>query len=388
MKVCIITTAFPRHIQDDRGIFILEAARAIQANGCDVRVVAMHSPGVLTQENMDGIEVIRPRYMWPQSLEILQGVGGGLPEIWRKNKLSRLIIWPFLATHTWASAIYGRGCDIIHANWTLSSATAWASRLYHRKPWVVTVQGSDIFQATKIPAVKEISRITLTGAHRVFALSRSLRSATAEIGVPENKIKIMPNGVDCEKFTPALPHEKENFFLFVGSLIERKGVSYLLQAWKEAQIKNYQLVIIGEGPQEASLKNAAQTLGISQSVVWVGAQKPIEIRCWMRRAYALILPSVEEGQGVVLLEALASGTPCIGSDVGGIPDVITPEVGMLVQPRDTAGLANAMQLLAQDKKQWQAMSVQARQRAETVFNWNTISQAIVAEYKSALRSIV
>lgn len=131
MKVLIVTTAFPRWLGDGRGNFVFEAAKAIKGQGWDVRVIAMHTPGASTHEWMDGIEVIRPRYL-PEPWEILAGESAGLPQAWRTNPWTRLAIIPFLVTHALAVMRYAADADIIHANWTLSGMITWLTYWWHR----------------------------------------------------------------------------------------------------------------------------------------------------------------------------------------------------------------------------------------------------------------
>src|SRR3989304_4314814 len=161
MKVCIVTTSFPRWPEDDRGTFVFGAARAIQAQGAQVRVVAIHSPGAKTKEMMGPIEVFRPRYLWPERLEILQKESGGMPIMLRKNRLTWLALLPFFAAQTIATARYASDCHVIHANWTLSAAAAWASRIHHHHPFIVTVQGSDVFESNRIPLLKHLNKTVL-----------------------------------------------------------------------------------------------------------------------------------------------------------------------------------------------------------------------------------
>ena len=88
MKVCVATTGFPRWAGDGQCAFVWEAARAIARQGLQVRVVAMHSPGARTHEYIDGIEVLRPRYWWPEEWEILRKEGAaGLPATWHLTSL-------------------------------------------------------------------------------------------------------------------------------------------------------------------------------------------------------------------------------------------------------------------------------------------------------------
>ncbi len=384
MKVCITTTAFPTHEEDQRGTFILEAARAIQRAGVHVRVLAIHSPGAKKHEIWDGIEIFRTQYL-PERWEILQSEGGGLPEIWKKNPWAKLAIIPFLIVHTIQTAIKSRDCDIIHANWTLSAAAAWAGAWIHRKPMVATVQGSDIFQAAKIPVVRQFTYLALRKMKKILALSQALRNEVLAIGLPDGKIEIVPNGVDLNRFPIGESH-RDPLILYVASLIKRKGPEFLLQAFRGLQnkIPNVQLVMIGDGPQRSELESMADSLGISTNIQFLGWQNQQQVSLWMRKAKVFVLPSVEEGLGVVLLEALASGTPCVGTNVGGIPDVISPEVGILVPPKKIDSLQIVIQKMLTDEKDWAQFSLKARQRAENVYDWNRIAKRITSIYQSSI----
>lgn len=387
MKVCIVTTAFPSKEGDQRGTFILEAARAIQRAGVPVRVLAIHTPGAKKHEFRDGIEIFRPQYL-PEKWEILQSEGGGLPVIWKKNPWARLAILPFLVTHTLQTGLLARDCDIIHANWTLSAAAAWASAWIHRKPMVVTVQGSDMFQAAKMPLVRELTRAALKKMNKVLALSKALEKEVRSIGVSPERIEIVPNGVDLTRF-PAGGPNREPIILYVASLIERKGPEFLLQAFRgvKQRFPEARLIMIGDGPQRQELEKMATALEISDRVEFLGWQTQLKVSEWMRRAKIFTLPSVEEGLGVVLLEALASGTVCVGSNVGGIPDVITPEVGMLVPPKDPESLQIALERILESDGMWQELSTHARRRAEEVYDWDRIASRIRSIYQSAIQSV-
>lgn len=385
MKVCIITTAFPTREGDQRGTFILEAARAIQRTGVQVRILAMHSPGAKKHEIWDEIEIFRPQYL-PERWEILQREGGGLPEIWKKNSWAKLVIIPFLIVHTFQAACLGRGCDIIHANWTLSAAAAWVGAWFHRKPMIVTVQGSDIFQAAKMPLVRQVTRLTLLGMKKILALSQALANDVITIGLPADKIEIVPNGVDLNRFPMGKPG-REPIILYVASLIERKGPTLLLQAFRGVlqRFPETRLVMVGDGPQRTELETMTNSLSISTKVEFLGWQPQQQVSEWMRKAKVFVLPSLEEGLGVVLLEALASGTPCVGSNVGGIPDVISPEVGVLVPPSDPLELQIAIEKFLANEKEWEQLSVNARKRAEEVYDWDRIAVRITSIYYSLIK---
>lgn len=384
MRVCIVTTAFPRWPGDDRGVFILEAAQAIQSQGLQVRVVAMHSPGAKTHEVVGLLEVFRPRYLWPERLEVLQKEGGGLPIVWRKSRLARLALLPFMLAHTLAIMRYAHDCDVIHANWTLSAAAAGIGHFYHRRPIVTTVHGSDIFQATRLRFISSLTRRVLDRSSQVIAVSNSLADAVAALGLPARQIEVIPDGVDIERFCPPAG-ERERLIVFVGSLIERKGLRYLIQAMPRILERqpDFHLAIIGEGPLESELVNLAHTLQLSEKVRFVGRQSPEQVSQWMQRAKLFVLPSVEEGLGVVLLEALASGTPCVASRVGGIPTVVSSDVGILVPPADPIALATSILSFLDDHELWNAASRNARARAVEDYSWAKIAARLIAVYRSS-----
>jgi len=384
IKVCIVTTAFPRYFGDSRAPFLYEAAKSLYNQGLNICVVAIHSPEAATHEWMEGIEVFRPRYL-PVRWEILQRESGGLPLAWKSGWISRLAIIPFLLVHIVTTARIARNCDLIHANWTLSAFAAWASSFWHHKPYIVTIHGSDIYQATKIPGVKTITRFALNRSRKVIAPSISLSETAIAFGLNKKKSLTIPDGVDIEVFTPG-PEKRPEKILFVGSLIKRKGVNFLLEAFSKVtpNFPNTELLIVGEGSEKDDLLNLAEKLGIQSKVTFLGSISPTDVKFHMQQARVFVLPSIEEGLGVVLLEALACGTPCVGSRVGGIPDVLNANVGILITPGDIHGLAQAICEILSDSNNWSKMSFEARKRAESIFSWKKIASQIVKEYDAIL----
>lgn len=380
MNILIVTTSFPRWIGDSRAPFILEAAQALRRKGHLVRVLAMHAPKSKTYENWDGIEIFRPRYLC-EKWEILQSQGGGLPEIWKSNPFSRLAIIPFILVHTISIIRLSKDSDIIHANWTLSAFSAWVSKFIHKKPIVVTVQGSDIFVAARMPLIRIITKFALNGCDDIVALSRAISEEILSLGIPSKKIHIIPNGVDTNKFL-AGEDFREPIILFVGSLIERKDPFSLLFAFKGIvdQTGLLRLVFIGDGPLRKSLEETTVKNGLTSNVDFLGSQPQEQVRQWMKKAKVFVLPSVEEGLGVVLLEALASGTPCIASNVGGIPDIINEDVGILVSPHNPQAIQSAINELINDDECWKKLSKNARKKAEILYDWDNVVEKIIALY--------
>ncbi len=386
MKICLVTTAFPRWPGDAQGSFIWEAARAIRQQGLSVRVVAMHMPGARTREWMDGIEVLRPRYLLPERWEILRREGGGLPITWKKYPWARILFLPFGAVHTLAVARAAHDADLVHANWTLSAAAGRLSQPIHRRPLIATLQGSDVFQAARTRNGARFARFAIDGSAAITVLSRALARATIALGVPAERVVIVPNGVDTQRFVPRPQTERQKVILFVGSFIERKGVRHLLAAAPQIlrRLPGYRIDLIGEGPQEAELRALADRLGVTDRVAFRGFLPQTDVADAMQRSRLFVLPSLEEGLGVVLLEALACGTPIVASNVDGIPDVVAPEVGALVPPAQPDELADAVVAMLAEPVRWAERSTNARARAVEQFDWQVVAARYVRLYQSIL----
>jgi glycosyltransferase involved in cell wall biosynthesis len=385
LTILVATTSFPRWEGDYRGTFIWEGCRALAALGACVRVVAPHAPGAKTIEAWDGVDIFRPRYLLPERWELLLETPGGLPVLWKQRKLGRLAVFPFFISHALAITRHNGGCDLIHAHWTLSAFAASLTAPLHGRPMVCTVQGSDIYQAMRLPAAGALARSALKSARKVIALSRSLAEAAAAQGVDPKKIAVIPNGVDVKLFAPnGVP--REPVVLFAGSLIERKGVAGLIEAMAliRRRYPAYNLVLIGDGPQRKELESLAAASGLSEAVRFTGSLPPAEVARWMRRSELFVMPSLEEGQGVAMLEALASGTPCVASNVGGIPEVLSPEWGALVPPGDPQALASAaMDLLARPDRR-RAMGQAAASAVRGRYDWPVIARRILDVYAEAV----
>ena len=165
-------TTFPRWPGDGQGAFVWGLASALQRQGAEVTVVALHTPGAATHERMDGVTVIRPRYWWPVRAESLRKDGGGLPITLRKYPLARVQLPVFASVLTATLARVGRGCDVVHAHWTVAGAAAVVARPIHRKPVLVTVQGSDIFGVTQHRPAARLTAATLNRAESVDRADR------------------------------------------------------------------------------------------------------------------------------------------------------------------------------------------------------------------------
>ena len=201
-------------------------------------------------------------------------------------------------------------------------------------------------------------------------------------------IELVENGVDLTLWAHAADEQTEPArFLFVGRLVDWKRLDVALRAL--ARVPHAELEVIGDGPMRAGWEALAGELGIADQVRFLGWRSQVECAARLRDATALVLPSVLECGGAVVLEAMATGTPAIASDWGGPQDYITPACGFLVSPSNletlVEGFADAMRRLAEDPGLRARMGRAGRARVEELFDWEKKVDRMLAIYAEALR---
>jgi glycosyltransferase involved in cell wall biosynthesis len=289
--------------------------------------------------------------------------------------------------------------DLIHAHFAYVAgyAAVRAGRRF-RIPTIVTVHGSDVnYYTRRHPRNWAAALATILGlrhATAITAVSNDLKNKVAALGVPDYRITVVPDGIDESVFFPRgertalrrqlqLP-ETATVFLYVGNFARVKGLEFLLQAFASvrAHLPRAILVMVGKGELEVELKEHAQISGISQHVIWAGRKPHAEIPLWMSAADLLVLPSLSEGYGLVILEALACGTPAIASQVGSVPEIlISDELGVMVPPSNSEALARAM--LEAVGKSWDTKKLVAYAHANT---WAERAPHFLKVYQSVLAS--
>lgn len=226
---------------------------------------------------------------------------------------------------------------------------------------------------TRQQVMEEYARATL-----ILVLSEKARETFLIAGVPEKKLFLTSRGVDIEKFTPA-PAPPEKFrAIFVGSLIRRKGIHVLLEAWKKLALADAELVLVGAPSKEiaAILADAPANVIVRGFVRDVAAE--------LRQAAAHIFPSECEGSAKATYEAAACGLPQITTRESG--DVVQDGVnGLLVPPNDALALATAIERLYRDRDRAARMGEAGRRRVVENFTWDHFRARLLDAYDLALR---
>ena len=257
--------------------------------------------------------------------------------------------------------------DIIHGHYLFpAGAAACEVGSKHKIKTYVTAHGSDMFEMYKKqsfmrPTIKKV----LKKADVVFAVSNALKQEILATGVDgiDAKTRLYWNSVDIDKFSADNENLLENhgkpIVLFVGNIIKRKNVNLILEAKKQSS-QDFELVVVGDGPLKKDLESKVENENISD-VRFLGSRSDVENI--IPGCDVLVLPSFSESFGLVLIEALACGKPVIGSNVGGISEIITDDVGLLIDPNDSSTLARAIDKVIGDEEFRQNLASNARKRA-------------------------
>ncbi|MEN9406778.1 MAG: hypothetical protein RLZ12_1062 [Bacillota bacterium] len=247
--------------------------------------------------------------------------------------------------------------DLIHAHTIFPDAYACvALKNVFRRPLVSTVHGSDLLVYPNYNRwVHRFVGQALQESELVIASSRKL-AASVRSFIKEKEPVVIPNGYDPNLFYPKPPKpyvttDEVVRMLYLGNLVPVKGVEYLLQALAKVLKTGYnvQLDLVGDGYLKKQLQSQVYQLKIQAQVKFCGRVPQKKVPEWINRAAVVVLPSLSEGFGCALLEAMACKKPVIGSAVGGIKELIVDGVnGLLVPPRDVLKLTAAIACLVQN----------------------------------------
>ncbi len=373
-KLLVTASTFPRWEDDTEPRFVLDLCKAM-SEYFDITILVPSCPGAKDSEVLEGIKVLRYHYFPIHPLETLCYPGAIVPRI--KQKKIRALLVPFLFIGLWNALRKNiDNYDFVHAHWLIPQGIVQS---FFDKPYIVTGHGGDVCSLNK-GIVRKLKIRCIKKAKKVTVVSEHLRQRILDL-VPDADIDIISMGVDTTAFGPQF--RVENYFgqsdkkgiLYVGRLADKKGVTYLIEAMKYVEANLY---IVGDGPlrdeleeqayrqaleKDSSAKFPASNVPLSESlkgkkygnVVFLGSKTHKELRTIYASADVFCMPSVtakdgdQEGFGLVMVEAMASGLPVVASNSGGIPQLIKDgENGLLCEEKCVWQIADNISSLLND----------------------------------------
>ena len=401
MRVLMLCSSYPRYAADSASIFLRHLALALSRGGADIQVLAPdHS--LVNKSSLDpAIRLFHFRY-FPRRWQTLAYGSGILPNL-RQNPWRWFQVPFFLFSMFFVLLLLCRRNrpDIIHAHWILPQGLiAICVGKILNIPVVTTAHGGDAF-SLRGGILASLKRFTLRHSRAWTANTRTTAAEVEKLG-ELSAPRIVPMGVDIEQFrgpdtrVSEVTTHKKFVILFVGRLVEKKGVADLIKAFASLpanQLSAAELRIIGDGTERSSLETLAKALNIDSRVCFLGRMPHDALPAHYARADLFVAPSIidrsgdTEGQGVVLIEAMSSGLPIIAYKTGGIQDVINHgETGFLITPRDIQGLGNAIETLLQDCGLRHRLGQEGKHHAHRNYAWEVIAQQFLEVFSDVAKN--
>ena len=384
LRVLVFTTVFPNPAQPTHGLFVRERIRQL-AHLAEIRVVAPVAwyPSVRRSaphaEVQDGLPVAHPTYWYvPRVLKILDGLMLFLSSVAAVRRLRRWFDFDLIDAHF----AYPDGF-----------AAVLLARLF-RKPVCVTLRGT-IIPLSADPFRRRLCDWAITRADQVIAVAENLAERARRGGVQENRLAIISNGVDLERFRPEdanlarrrlglLPDAP--LLVSVGHLSPRKGFQHVIRALPRLGKAHpgLRFAIIGgpgaEGDNGPQLRELACDLGVAERVIFAGPEPPGRVALWLAASHALVLASAFEGSPNVVLEALACGRPVVSSKVGNVERIVPEFAGILIDdPNDVPALSAALSEAL--RRTWDPLRIRS---CAADHGWEGVANQVAARWRLCL----
>lgn len=387
MHVLYITTNFPRWEGDPHSPWIVEMIRLLRQRGVEVDVLVPSYQG-LRDHTIYGIPVYRYRYFL-KPWENLTHTEGAPNKI--KNPLYLPLVAPYMLSGILATIrrCRRRRYDVIHVHWPLPQGVfGLVGKRVNGARLVASFHGAELLLVRRYPFLKPLLKYITERCDAVSANSSFTAGLIHQIAQVD--VQVIPYGSAIQAREPASKSANggPGKVLFVGRLIERKGLPHLIEAMDRLKERlQIRLDIVGLGYQEAELRRMVAERGLEEVVIFRGRVTAEELSELYAGCDVFVLPSIvdvhgdTEGLGVVLLEALSYEKPVIGTNVGGIPDIIIPdETGLLVEAGSSAALAQAIERVLTDQALARRLGEAGFAYVSQHFSWPRIVDAVMALY--------
>jgi glycosyltransferase involved in cell wall biosynthesis len=388
LSVMMLTWEFPPRIIGGISPHVYYLSKSLARNGAKVYVVTCDFPGAPQHEVVDGVQVLRIDSY--------------------KNPSPDFATWVYLMNVNMqkeAAALVnslGGKIDVFHAHdWLVATAGIGLKHVF-RKPLFATMHSTEIGRRNGIHfdyerMIHETEAWLTYEAWKVICCSDYMVSHVRwAFGLPEDKLVMVPNGVNTEVYAGhgedlrefrskfALPEEK--IVLFVGRLVYEKGVHVLVNAVPKVLEKaNAKFIIVGNGYMKEQLSGLVKSRGLAHKVLFTGFVDDETLRKLQRCADVSVVPSLFEPFGIVALEAMAARSPVVVSDTGGLSEIVEHDVsGVKAYVNDPDSLAWGINRVLADNGFANWLRTNAFKKVQEKYNWDKIGQQTSNIFRTVL----
>jgi glycosyltransferase involved in cell wall biosynthesis len=399
MRVLEACQEFPNRYYPQLGTFIKQSIDSIASQGIDVTVISP-KPFVLPLsafpyhnffklpriEHTEKYDLHYPRYIYAVPKKYFYPITGmSYSHFVFKYATKNIKPEPDLI-HAHFSYPDGYGMMKLAKKWRVPLVISALGTIERKVAYEGTYTSKQIIEAMNF-------------ADKILSVSEDLKLHIVNLGINEEKVHVVPNGVDTKKFKPAgkaharnllnLPQDK-NIVLFVGALRKIKGVDYLIEAAENFVDPNTDLFMVGrDDGLRKNLEKRAHELKIADYIKFTGPVNHDDIPLWISASDILVLPSLSEGRPNVVLEALACEVPVVATNVGGIPELMVDgETGYLVPAKSPRELSRKINKLLEDKNRRENMGKLGRKSIiQKGLTWEAHAKMTVDIYSDLLENI-
>ena len=375
MKILQVSSLFPPHVG---GIehHVEALSNKLVENGHEVAVYTSNVPKSKRHEVINGVEIYRFKSLFSPL----------------NNQFIPLLFFKLISNKNRFDIIH------VHSHLHISSNITVFSKIFIKRPIVLTSHGTVNYEGWKniinVLYNKTMAKWMLKAIDRIIALSSKQADILENLGADSSNITIIPHGIDLsqinltgdtEKFKNLYRLNDKNIILFVGGLIPRKGINYLIEAMKYVKFDSVLLIVGGElqghpGVKEG-LEQQVKKLGL-KNVLFLGRVSEEDLRCAYVIADVFVLPSISEGLPLTLLEAMAYKKCVIATNIAGNSDVIqNGKNGILVEPENSQELAEKIDYLLANEGLRKKIGITVRKEIEKNYNWDVTFNKILEVYK-------
>ncbi|HEX9694810.1 MAG TPA: glycosyltransferase family 4 protein [Actinomycetota bacterium] len=389
MRILILSWEYPPRIVGGLGRHVWRLSTSLAAAGHEVHVVTRDHPDAPAEEMLDGVHVVR---------------AAADPETVPFEDLIPWVLQFNVAVLERATALMREvEIDVAHAHdWLVAYAAAAVKNIFG-VPLVATIHATEYgrhqgwLPGPMNKLIHQVEWWLTYESRRTITCSQYMHDVCRDIfQLPAAKMDIVPNGVDLDTFGEPdgvaefraerlAPSEKLIFF--AGRLEYEKGVQTVLDALPRVRERvPARFVVAGVGTHLDALREHVARDGLGDAVEFLGFVPDEDLRMWYGAADLAVVPSLYEPFGMVALETMASGTPCIAADTGGLRELIVhDETGLRFVPGDPASLAAAMLRILTDRRLDKRLVVDARRMLDDQFSWRSIAARTTDVYRQAAR---